>query len=128
MDLVLDNFSVIPTAGVVYDLYTAPNAPGDPAAVPPVPQNIKSAVIESIRLVNKSAGLVTVNLDFMRPHPIYGWHRRVPISRVDQALQSGFVYIDDSEITLEPGDRIQGVASVANAVHYVISGVEREVV
>jgi hypothetical protein len=47
---------------------------------------------------------------------------------VDLSLQPGFLYVDSDEISLEPGDRIQGKSDTANAVQYVISGVERDVI
>jgi len=46
---------------------------------------------------------------------------------VDLSLAPGLLYIDEGELTLEPGDRIQGKADVANVIQYVISGVERDV-
>ena len=83
--------------------------------------------MNSIRLVNVSAGTVKVNLYFMRPNAS-GQYRRRQISPVDLSLQPGLLYVDSDEITLEPGDRIQAKADTANAVHYLISGVERDVV
>jgi hypothetical protein len=38
----------------------------------------------------------------------------------------GFSLIDEGEITLEPGDKIQGKADTANVIQYLISGVERD--
>ena|SRR2546421_695165 len=111
-----DNFNVIPGANVVYDLYTAFS---DPA-------NKKTAIVKSIRLVNTSAGSVKINLYFTRPNAT-GQYRRRQISPVDMTLQAGYVFIDDDEVTLEPGDKIQGKADTANAIQYNISGVERDV-
>ena len=88
----------------------------------------------SIRLVNISAAVVKVNVYFTRltapavgnanatPQP-----RRRQISPIDTAIAAGCVYIDDDEIVLEAGDRIQAKADTAKAIHYHISGVEVDV-
>src|SRR5437868_3907999 len=53
---------------------------------------------------------------------------RRQITHVDMALGAGAMYVDEDEITLEAGDRIQAKAnSTINAVHYLISGVERDI-
>ena len=46
---------------------------------------------------------------------------------VNMSLGAGLLYIDDDEITPEAGDRLQASANTANAVQYLISGVERDV-
>ena len=113
-----DNFNVIPTANTVYDIYVARNDT--------VNQVYKTAVIKSIRLVNSSSqSSVTVNLYFTRPNSL-GQNRRRLISPLNLSLSAGLMYIDDDEITLEPGDKIQCSASIAGVLHYVISGIERD--
>ena len=57
-----------------------------------------------------------------------GQYRRRQITPVDMVLQPGFIYIDDDELTLEPGDRVQAKADTANAIQYVISGLEQDMV
>jgi len=111
-----DNFNIIPNANVVYDLYTAANDA----------TTKKTAIVNTIRLVNISGSAVTVNLYFNRPNAS-GQYRRRQISPVDLTLQPGALYVDSDEITLEPGDRVQAKANTANAVQYLISGVERDV-
>jgi hypothetical protein len=112
-----DNFNIIPGANITYDLYTAPN---DSA-------NERAAIVKSIRLINTSAAsTVKVNLYFNRPNSS-GQNRRRLLITADTALLPGFSLIDESEITLEPGDKIQGKADTANVIQYVISGVERDV-
>jgi hypothetical protein len=114
-----DNFNIIPTANTVYDLYTAANDATNKV--------FKAAVVSTIRLLNTHAtSTVKVTLYFMRPNAS-GQNRRRLLSPPDIALIPGFTYFDDGEITLEPGDRIQAKADVANAVQYLISGVERDV-
>src|SRR5262245_57105755 len=109
-----DSFNIIPTANAVYNLYTAANN--------------KSAIVKSIRLVNTHATVtVKVTLYFNRPNST-GLHRRRVISPVDLSMTPGFLYVDNDEITLEPGDIIQAKADTANVIHYVISGVERDVI
>lgn len=111
-----DNFNIIPTANTVYDLYTAANDA----------TNKKTAIVNSLRLVNTHTASVKVNLYFMRPNAT-GQNRRRLITPVDLSLAPGYLYIDNDELTLEPGDRIQGKADVGNVIQYVISGVERDV-
>jgi hypothetical protein len=113
-----DPFNVIPVANVVYDLYTATNNPST--------QVFKSAIVKSIRLVNTHTGEVKVTLYFNRPNA-NGQHRRRLLTPQDMSLPANYVYFDDDEITLEPGDKIQGKADVANVIQYLISGVERDV-
>src|SRR5437667_4039003 len=100
---------------MVKDLYTASN---DPA-------NRKTAIIKAMRMVNVSAGAVKIKVYFMRPNAT-GQYRRRQISPVDMTLQAGFVFIDDDELTLEPGDRIQAKVDTANAIQFSISGLERD--
>jgi hypothetical protein len=114
----LDTFNLIPTANEVYDLYSAPKD-----AI-----NTKAAIVKSIRLINTHAtATVKVNLYFNRPNAI-GQNRRRPLITTDTALLPGFSLIDEGEITLEPGDKIQGKADTANAIQYLISGVERDAI
>ena len=111
-----DNSNVIPTANDIYDLYTAPNTS----------PNIRGAIVKSIRLVNTHINSVKVNLYFLRPIANNQFRRRL-ITPLDMVLPSGFQYIDDDEVTLEPGDRIQGKADMGSVIQYVISGMERDV-
>ena len=112
----LDSFNIIPTANEVYDIYTAPNETTDK----------KSAIVKSIRLVNIKAETVNLSLYFNRPDE-NGKNRRRLLTPDGLGLGSNSTYIDDGEITLEPGDKLQLRANSANAIQYVLSGVEREV-
>jgi hypothetical protein len=114
-----DPFNLIASANEVYSLYTAANeATGK-----------KAASVKGIRLVNAHAtATVKVTLYFNRPNPTTGRSRRRLLGPPDVALPAGFTYIDDGEITLEPGDKIQAKVDTANAIQFVISGVERDVV
>lgn len=111
-------FNIIPTADQVYTLYAAVNASGI----------MKSAIVKGIRIINTHTAAVTVTLWFNRPPPGTDKYRRRLLAPADIALPPGASLIDDSEITLEPGDKIQAKASVANVIQYLISGVERDVV
>jgi hypothetical protein len=106
-----DTFNVVPSANVIYDLYTTPTA--------------KTAVVKNIRLVNTSSASVKVNVYFMRPNAS-GQHRRRQISPVDLVLAPGYLYIENEEVTLEPGDRIQAKADTASVIQYLLSGIERD--
>jgi hypothetical protein len=113
-----DNFNVIPTPNAVYILYTAANETN----------NRKTTIVKGIRLVNSHASAtVKVSLYFNRPNSV-GQNRRRLVAPPDLTLAPGGVFVDDGEITLEPGDQIQAKADVGNALHYIISGVERDMV
>jgi len=113
-----DNFNVIPTANVVFDLYTAKNDT--------VNQVFKAAIVKSIRVLNtSSSATVKITLYFNRPNTS-GQYRRRQLTPADVPLAPGFEYIDDDEITLEPGDKIQAKADTAGIIQYLISGVERD--
>src|SRR5262245_47573271 len=112
----LDSFNTLQTANTVYDLYAAPN---DSVAK-------RAAILKSIRLVNKHAtAIVKVTLWFNRPNA-NGQNRRLLLTPADMPLLPNFVYIDDSEITLDPGDKIQCKADTGGVVQYLISGLERD--
>ena|SRR6266496_1449930 len=114
-----DFFNLIQGANIVYDLYTAPNV-----TTPTV--NTKAAIVKSIRVINTHAtATVKMTLYFNRPNAS-GQNRRRLLTPADMSLPPNFVYIDDSEITLEPGDKIQGKTDTAAVVQYLISGVERD--
>ncbi len=115
-----DSFNLIPTGNEFYDLYTAPNTS----------TTRRCAIVKGIRLLNTHATAVAkVTLYFNRPTapPPNGLNRRRLLAPADISLPAGFAYIDEGEIALEPGDKIQAKADVANVIHYVISGVERDV-
>ncbi|HTD87785.1 MAG TPA: hypothetical protein VK850_14510, partial [Candidatus Binatia bacterium] len=113
-----DPFGVIPaqTASTVYDLYAAPK---DSIAN-------RAAILKAIRLANTHTASVKVTLYVNRPNSS-GFHRRRLITPVDMVLGPNQIYVDDTELTLEPGDKLQGRAEIANVVQYWISGVERDV-
>ena len=73
-----DNFNVIPTANVVFDLYTAKNDT--------VNQVFKSAIVKSIRVLNTStSATVKITLYFNRPNTS-GQYRRRQLTPVDVPL------------------------------------------
>lgn len=76
------------------------------------------AVIRSITLVNTDSSARTVNLYVNGT----GTSRR--ITPKDLSLAAGTMHEIDRVITLEAADIVEGDASVANVVDYVISGVE----
>src|ERR1043166_918611 len=99
-----DNFNLIPTANAVYTLYSAANDSTN--------NNKKTAIVKGIRMVNTHTATVKVILYFNRPNAS-GQYRRRFLAPVDIALAPGLSFIDDGEITLEPGDSIQAKADVA---------------
>lgn len=106
-----DSFNIIPTANQVYNLYTVPAG--------------KATIAKNIRLANIGSTTVKVNVYFMRPNGT-GQYRRRQITPVDLAIAPGCVYVEDDELTLDPGDRIQAKADTANVIQYLISGMERD--
>jgi len=115
-----DFFNIIPAAmpTCVYTLYSAPNDTATP--------NKKAAIVKSIRLINiHPTATVKVTLYFNRPNASGNYRRRL-LTPADMALAPNFVYIDDSELTLEPGDQIQGKADTPGQIQFLISGVERD--
>jgi hypothetical protein len=113
----LDTFNIIPTANEVYTLYSAPNDS--------INSNKKAAIVKSIRLVNILAQTVNISLYLNRP-TASGQNRRRLLAPKNLPIPQSGAYIDDAEITLEPGDKIQAETPHAMAIHYVISGVERD--
>jgi hypothetical protein len=99
-----------PTDNVVYDL---------PGAVPAG----KAWIVKNVRLLNTDTVARTINLYFLKS----GGSTPRQISPKDMVLGAGQLAIDDQEITLGPGDKIQGKASSGNKIDYVMSGVERDV-
>jgi hypothetical protein len=115
-----ESFNIIPAANTVYDLYAAPNDT--------VNNNRKGAIVSSVRLINTHATVTAkVTLYFNRPTTT-GQSRRRLLTPADMQLAPNFMYIDDTELTLEPGDKIQGKTDTAGVVQYFISGVERDVI
>lgn len=113
-----DYFNVIQAANTVYDLYTAPNETSAKRA----------AIVNSIRVANTHSANVKITFYVNRPTAATnGFHRRRLLTPIDMTLGPNQIYVDETELTLEPGDKIQGKADVANVIQYWISGVERDV-
>jgi hypothetical protein len=122
-----ETFNLIDEPNRIFDLYVAEPRPTPPATTPVG----KYALVKSIRLVNAGSSVVTVNLYVMRPEdpskPRYLLKaRRRYVLRVDMRIEAGRMKIHNSEIALEPGDRIQGEITTDGKLYYLISGLERE--
>lgn len=76
------------------------------------------AIIKTITLTNTAIAARTVNLYINAT----GANRR--IIPQNMSMEPDYTFIFDDELTLEPGDSIQGDASVAACVDYVINGIE----
>jgi len=81
----------------------------------------KANDVKAIRLVNTGASTITLNIYFVRSAQTKRW-----ISPKNLTLAPNQMYVDEVEVTMEAGDKIQADASSANAVEFVISGVERD--
>lgn len=77
-------------------------------------------IIKTISYVNTDGSARTVNL-YIKPSG--GTSRR--IIPMNMSLGAGYMMVYDDEITLEVADEIEGDASLAAAVDYVINGVEK---
>ncbi len=86
-------------------LYTAPTS--------------KQAIVKKITLVNTDSSARTVNLYFKASG---GTSRR--IIPKDLSLAIGALFVMEDEVTLEAADIIEGDASAATVVDYVLNGVE----
>jgi len=76
-------------------------------------------IIKTITLVNTDTSARTVNLYIC----VSGGTSRRIIPK-DMELGIGYMMVYDDELTLEAGDLIEGDASVATVIDYVINGVE----
>lgn len=82
----------------------------------------KTQVIKAMRFANPSTtAAVTLNVFFTRST---GPDRQIAPKNL--SIPAGNIYVDETEITLEAGDRIRGSVS-GGVVDYVISGIERDV-
>ena len=79
-----------------------------------------AAIVKNMRFVNTGAAAITINVWFKRGSNTY---RVLP---KDLSIAPGQLFLDNDELTLDPGDEIQGQASSASTVDYVFSGVERD--
>lgn len=112
-----DFFNIIQNQNVVYDLYVVPSTPP------------MTALISNIRLANTHTSTVQITLYFTRPTlPPNPYPRRRLLTPVNMSLPANSIYVDDHELAMEKGDKIQAVASVGGVIQYLINGVEREVV
>lgn len=78
----------------------------------------KTAIIQSIVLVNTTGASKTVNIYVN----LTGTSRR--ILPLNLAVMASAKVDDNTQVTLEAGDTIEGDCSVATSVDYVISGVQ----
>lgn len=91
--------------GITGDLYSVPAA--------------TRAIIKTLKVVNTGISARTVNL-YVKPSGQTA-RRIIP---VDMELGAGYMGVEDEELTLGPGDIVQGGCDAADAVDYTIYGVE----
>jgi len=85
------------------------------------PTSQHGTVINTITCVNTHTGTIYINL-YLKPGG--GTTRR--IIQKNLRLRAGEMGLSQEEVTLDPGDVIQGVATTASKVDYVIGGIENE--
>src|SRR5947208_2996818 len=110
-----DFFNLLQTPNVVYDIYSPPN---DATAK-------RAAIVKAIRIANTHTANVKITLYVNRPNAS-GLNRRRLLTPADMTLGPNQVYVDESELTLEPGDKIQAKADVGSVIQYWITGLERD--
>ena len=99
-------------ANTVYDLITA--TVGVPSG--------KAWIVKNMRFTNNDTAAQTLDIFCLRSG---GTARQ--ISPKAMTVGAGYMAIDDSEITLAAGDKLQAKVSVAgNKFDYLISGIERD--
>ena len=83
----------------------------------------KAQIVKNLRFVNTStSAAVTLNVYY------YAQTAYRLISPANLSLAPGAVYVDDSEVTLEAGNKFKATTGAAGGpVDWVISGVERDV-
>jgi hypothetical protein len=82
----------------------------------------KAAVVKNIRLVNKSASVVTIDL-YLYNSSLGITTRIAPVAL---SISPGAMVVHDDELTLGANDKLTGSASAINAIDYTISGIERD--
>jgi hypothetical protein len=98
-------------ANTVYDLNTSTGVPSG-----------KAWIIKSMRFTNNDTAVQKINVYCLRTSSVAR-----QISPVDLTVGAGGMAIDDAEVTLAAGDKIQAKVSVAgNKFDYVLSGIERD--
>ena len=86
----------------------------------------KAAIVKSMRFVNTDdTDPVTLDLYYLKSggtHPDDA--RRILPAGVSLAKNS--LLLEEAELTLGAGDKIEGIASAATTVDFVFSGIERD--
>ena len=83
--------------------------------------NGKAQIVKAMRFYNTSTSAL-VGINVFLTHG--GTDKQ--ISPTNLTLQPGATFIDDTEITLEQGDKLRGNLSATGTVNFVISGIERD--
>jgi hypothetical protein len=81
----------------------------------------KAAVVKTQRFVNRDTSARTMNLYYLRS----GGTARMILPN-NLSIAAGGLAITAEELTMGALDQIQGDASLANKIDYVISGLERD--
>jgi len=81
----------------------------------------KAQIVKAMRLVNTST-TTSIAINIFLSH---GGGERL-VSPKNLGLDPGAAYIDDTELTLEAGDKLVGSLSATGTVDYVVTGIERD--
>ena len=84
----------------------------------------KATIVKNQRFVNRDTATRTMNLYYLRFGGANTSARLLLPSNL--SLAAGGLVIEQDELTMAAGDLIQGDASVASKIDFVISGIERD--
>ena len=96
-----------PSANTVYDLYTVPST--------------RAAMVKNMRFVNVDTATRAINVYYKK-----SGQTAQTVLPVNLLLNAGNLVIEENEITMGVGDKIQAKADGGNKIDYVISGIERD--
>ncbi|SRR6266851_6216971 len=84
----------------------------------------KATIVKNHRFVNRDTVTRTINLYYLRSGGLNTTARFLLPSAM--SLAAGALIVEENELTMAAGDVIQGDASVASKIDFVISGIERD--
>src|SRR5712692_7577516 len=103
----LNDGQIGPNANTVYDL--TPGTLGVPTG--------KAWIVKNMRFCNTDTVSQTLNVYYLRPT-----FATRQISAKDVSVAPGAIVIDNQEVTLAAGDKIQAKASAGNKFDFTLSG------
>jgi hypothetical protein len=84
----------------------------------------KATVVKNFRFANRDAASQSMNLYYLKSGLSNPSARRLVPGAL--SIPAAAMAVEDNELTMGAGDQIQGDASIAAKIDYVISGIERD--